>query len=106
MMADVTDVALLRYKAKQEGIMFSSMETFQSIIQALVGFLVFWRLDNIGMVVLACSSWMFSSTISFFRICQCGSPTSKRSTRAAPLLLLHPRRRLCHRVDPLQHVPH
>jgi len=50
MMADVTDVALLRSKAKQEGIMFSSMETLQSIIQAAVGFVVFWRLDQIGMV--------------------------------------------------------
>jgi hypothetical protein len=33
MMSDVTDLALLRTKKKQEGVMFSTMETVQSFLQ-------------------------------------------------------------------------
>jgi len=50
MMADVTDVAFLRFKSKQEGFMFSVMETIQSIIQAVAGFLIGLRLDAVGYV--------------------------------------------------------
>lgn len=50
MMADVTDLALLKFKAKQEGAMYSAMETLQSIAQAATGFAVNWRLDELGYV--------------------------------------------------------
>ena len=55
-MADVTDLALLKSKAKQEGLMFSVMETSQSIVQAVVGFLINWHLDKLGYVNAGASS--------------------------------------------------
>jgi Na+/melibiose symporter-like transporter len=36
MMSDVTDLALLRTKRKQEGLMFSAMEIVQSLLQVCV----------------------------------------------------------------------
>jgi len=48
MMADVTDEAFFRFHSRQEGFMFSMMETIQSVIQAVGGILIGLRLDAVG----------------------------------------------------------
>ncbi len=50
MMADVTDYAHLKLHAKSEGLMFSVMETSQSIVQAVAAWVVGYVLDLEGYV--------------------------------------------------------
>jgi len=66
MMADVTDVAMLRNKAKHEGLMFSSMEMLQSLVQALTGFLIGYRLDEIGYVNAGTQPEQVKSELRFY----------------------------------------
>jgi len=48
MMADVTDVSLYKTKTKQEGFMYSAMETIQSVVQAVGVFVISTILDEDG----------------------------------------------------------
>jgi len=48
MMSDVTDVSLVKTKTKQEGFMYSMMETIQSIFQAAIIYVMSLILDNEG----------------------------------------------------------
>src|SRR5688500_9603080 len=50
MMGDVTDVALLKFKAQQEGLMFSMMDFFQSIFNGTSVFLVQYYLGSSGYI--------------------------------------------------------
>jgi len=50
MMADVTDLALLKSKSNQEGVMYSSMEIFQSILQAIALYFLGYILNAKGYI--------------------------------------------------------
>jgi len=48
MMADVTDMALVKLEERHEGLMFSLMETVQSLLQASTMWVLGLVLDQVG----------------------------------------------------------